>query len=147
MAKKKADEAAARPAVELLTPMPAAGIIWPFHGGSLRGYTGLVVRADDPLLDTSAIDPQVVREFGLIPGCRQRDRLMAAPKGAVVTPHDNAHAARLYARLGYDGAPYASKDPQPAPTEPSPVLRSEPEEQLEGSDLEVPERDDQPPVT
>lgn len=143
MAKKKPDEAA-KPAFELLTPMHGTGIIWPFHGGSLRGYTGVVVRSDDPLLDTTGIDPMIVQEFRLIPNCRQRDRMMAAPKDAEVTPHDNAHAARLYARLGFEGAPYASGAPATPAPEPKPQLRSQPEAGLDASDLAVPARDDNP---
>jgi len=144
MPRKKTDEqpsAAPRP-VELLTPMAGTGLIWPFHGGSLRGYVDTVVRADDPLLDTGALDPQIVREFGLIQNCRQRDRMMAAPAGATVTPHSNAHAARLYARLGYDGAPYEGAQPVVTPPQPKPEIRKEPEQELGGDDLEVPTRDD-----
>lgn len=141
MARRKTDDEKPRP-VELLSPKAGIGLIWPFHGGSLRGYSDIVVRADDPLLDTGPLPADLRSQFGLIPDCNQRDRLTAAPEGATVTPHTNPHAARLYARLGYEGTVYVSSaPPEPAP-EPKAEIRAAPEEPIPSDDLEVPPRDD-----
>jgi len=123
--------------VKLLVVRPGRRIVWPFatDGHPLRGLTGTVVPADDPLINCKD-------ESGML--LDQRHHLKAADPGAAVTPHGSVKARRVYEEIGYGGVPYiASPDAsrarraQPKRAEKLPT-GDDPRVGLSGDDLAVP---------
>jgi len=152
MARKQKDDAGSPPPALPVEPARTPGLVvvinpftlslpWPpFYP---RGGVGTVLFEDDPLLDTTQLPDDVVRDFKIERGS-QRHKVSGAPEGATVTPTNDPRLAGLYARLGYTRVPYANPE---APKEPdaTPEIRKEPEEALGDADLEVPKRDDESP--
>lgn len=147
MAKDKKDGAPAAPRKpKLLAVAPPMSLLWPFNPQPLRCPAFSVVSEDDPLLDTTNLDPALAREFAVM-RFGQRDRLMGAPDGAVLTPHASHAAHELYRRLGYADPAYqpaavadAEKAARAALLPPKPDLRRE-STTLKPSDLDaIPDR-------
>lgn len=81
-------------------------IMWPRAGTPIvRCRAGAILDAEDPLLNTELIDPELRAELG-VEVSDQTWKTVAAPDGAKVTPHHSKQAQLVYSRLGFDRVPY-----------------------------------------